>query len=148
MLPYSFYYIICTLTLIVKCAHVKDVRSLFEGMSLAVWVCAKHLLRGVNRQQREAGSCSRTCRKAWHTLAVTSLVSVFRSNRCHCQAIFLDPSLSSSSSTVGVGAGVRLGVEWQDGCRGSVAAEEDTGMSRLSRESERARLASCWGQRT
>ncbi|TNN66587.1 hypothetical protein EYF80_023121 [Liparis tanakae] len=46
----------------------------------------------------------------------------------HCQGTFLDASLSSSSSTVGVGAGVRLGVERQDGCRGRVAVEDDTAM--------------------
>uniref|UniRef100_H2L693 Galectin n=1 Tax=Oryzias latipes TaxID=8090 RepID=H2L693_ORYLA len=77
-----------------------------------------------------------------HSLAVIGLGS--SEEVLYCQGIFL--SLSSRSSKGG--SGVRVGVESRDGCRGSVAVDDDTGMSRLSRESERGRLVSCWGQRT
>lgn len=55
-------------------------------MSLAVCACAKYLLGGGVIRQREAGSCSRTCRKAVAHLAVTSPVSVFR-----CTAVTARP---------------------------------------------------------
>uniref|UniRef100_A0A3P9HJT2 Galectin n=1 Tax=Oryzias latipes TaxID=8090 RepID=A0A3P9HJT2_ORYLA len=77
-----------------------------------------------------------------HSLAVIGLGS--SEQVLYCQGIFL--SLSSRSSKGG--SGVRVGVESRDACRGSVAVDDDTGMSRLSRESERVRLVSCWGQRT
>lgn len=72
-------------------------------MSLDVCVCAKHLLRGV--KQREAGSFSRICRKAWHTLAVTSLVSVFRSTGVIARPFSLTRPCPPAAPQLGLGLG-------------------------------------------
>lgn len=111
---------------------------LFFGMSSAVWIRV-HLCKNICGGTLCVQSQQRFSSINWSFINRVGL---------HCQGILLGMSLSSSSSTVGVGAGVEVGVERQDGCRGSVAVEDDTGMSRLSIESQRARFVSCCGQRT